>query len=239
MSLNKGDILESSDRAFVQLEFTSGAIIALGPSSRLYILQDSAGATNSEQTLALDGAMLSGWFKIESASGMRLYRYRTPLLAGTSTGGNLVVRSSPDECEVFLETGALSVADVNPNGISGAPKAGKAGQFFSRRKGAAGATLARPSSDFLEGMPRQFRDTLPPRMARYAGTSIEPKTGRPVSYEEISYWLTSPPAWRKGLPERFAPRLVAPEFRKQIELHVKEFPEWEPILHPKEDSPSP
>jgi hypothetical protein len=88
-------------------------------------------------------------------------------------------------------------------------------------------------------MPRPFRDTLPPRIARYSGQAVEPKAGHPVTYEEIGHWLTIPSAWRKGLPERFAPRLTAPDFRKQIELHLKEFPEWEPLLHPKKDSEFP
>jgi hypothetical protein len=239
MSLRQGDIIESSDQGFVQLEFTNGAIIALGPSSRMYILQESAGETKGEHTVALELVMLNGWFKSEFASGKRLYRYRTPLLAATTTGGNLVVHSNPNECDVFLESGAISVGEVNPSGTSGPPTVGKAGQFFSRQKGAAVVSLARPTGTFLEDMPRQFRDTLPPRVARYSGAMVEPKAGHPVTYDEIAHWLTIPPAWRKGLPERFAPRLSAPEFRKQIELHVKEFPEWEPLLHPKKESQSP
>jgi hypothetical protein len=37
-----------------------------------------------------------------------------------------------------------------------------------------------------------------------------------------------------GFAERFAPRLSDPAFRKQIELHVGEYP----ILHSKRDSES-
>jgi hypothetical protein len=62
MRLNKGDIIESSDQGFVQLEFSNGAILALGPSSRLYILQDSGSESRGEQ-IALDVVMLRGWFK--------------------------------------------------------------------------------------------------------------------------------------------------------------------------------
>ena len=42
--------------------------------------------------------------------------------------------------------------------------------------------------------------------------------------------------------DRFEPRLKDPEFRKQLEDHVSEYPEWEPILypeqHPQESLPS-
>jgi hypothetical protein len=41
-----------------------------------------------------------------------------------------------------------------------------------------------------------------------------------------------PSAWRKGFVNRFEPRLKDPEFRKQLENHVAEYPEWLPILHP-------
>jgi hypothetical protein len=41
--LRQGDILESSEKGFAQLEFTGGAIVALGPSSRVYVLRHGAG----------------------------------------------------------------------------------------------------------------------------------------------------------------------------------------------------
>ena len=239
MSIRQGDIIESSDQGFVQLEFGNGAIIALGPSSRMYILQGAPGKTKGEQNVGLDLVMLNGWFKSESTSNKHLYRYRTPLLAAITTGGTLVVRSDPSECDVFLESGSVSVGEVNPSGVSGGATAGKVGQSFSRKKGAAAPRLARPSGEFLEDMPRPFRDTLPPRIARYSAQPVEPKVGHPVTNEEIGHWLRIPSAWRKGLPERFATRLSAPDFRKQIELHLKEFPEWGPLLRPKKDSESP
>ncbi len=239
MNIKKGDMIESSEGGFAQLEFGNGAIVALGPSSRMYILQASTGETRGEQTVALDLVMLNGWFKFESTAGKRLYRYRSPLLAASTTGGTVVVRSNLNACDVFVESGTISIGEVNPSGNSGQTVPAKVGQFFSRQKGTAVSNLARPSAAFLEVMPQQFRDTLPPRRARYSGKPAEPKAGHPVTYEEILHWLTIPPAWRKGLAERFAPRLSDPDFRKQIENHVKEFPEWEPILHPQKDSESP
>jgi len=88
-------------------------------------------------------------------------------------------------------------------------------------------------------MPKQFRDTLPPRQGRFSEKPAEPKAEHPVSYAEIEPWLTAPSAWRRGLAERFAPRLSDPNFRKQIELHEHELPDWGPILHPKTTAESP
>lgn len=54
MSIRQGDMIESSVNGLIQLEFGKGAIIALGPSSRMYILQVSVGEMEAEQTAALD-----------------------------------------------------------------------------------------------------------------------------------------------------------------------------------------
>lgn len=239
MSIRQGDMIESSVKGFIQLEFGNGAIIALGPSSRMYILQVSVADMEAEQPLALDLVMLNGWFKGEFASGKRSYRYRSPLLAATTTGGTLVVRSDPNECGVFLESGTISIAEVNNSGNSGPSTPAKVGQFFSRKKGAAVVSLGRPSAAFLDAMPAPFRDTLPSRLTRYSGKPVEAREGHPVTYEDVGHWLSMPPAWRKGLTERFAPRLNAADFRKGIEIHLKEFPEWEPLLHLKKDSEYP
>jgi hypothetical protein len=48
-------------------------------------------------------------------------------------------------------------------------------------------------------------------------------------------------AWRKSFEERFQPRLKDAEFRKAVESHIAEFPEWDRILHPEkypQNSPS-
>lgn len=235
MSLKQGDILESSEGAFVQLEFASGAVVALGSSSRVYILPQSG----TERSAAIEVVILEGWLKHESAASKGPFRYRTPQLAATTSGGTVVVRSSPNASDIFVESGLASVAEVNQTGNSGSSVPAEAGQFFSRRKGVGVTNLERPSSAFLESMPKQFRDTLPPRSARFSDKTVEPKAEHPVSYPEIERWLVIPFAWRRGLAERFAPRLSDSAFRKQIELHERELPDWDPILHPKKSSESP
>jgi hypothetical protein len=233
MSVKQGDILESSAAAFVQLEFTDGPIIALGPSSRMYVLQQTVSETGSAHAVSLDLVMLSGWFKGESAVGKKFYRYRSPMLSVTTMGGTVVVRSDQKACDIFVESGSASIGELSQNGSSRQTIEAKVGQFFSRQKGVEVIDLPRPSPAFLDSMPRQFRDTLPPRLAHLSGKSVEIKPGHPVSYDEIEPWLTIPSTWRRGLAQRFAPRLSDAEFRNQIQRHVNEFPEWDPILHPK------
>jgi hypothetical protein len=238
MNVKPGDIIESSEGAFVQLEFVGGAVAALGPSSRLYILPQAAGGS-SERTVAMDMVVLNGWLKHEAAADKGSYRYRTPELAVTTNAGTVVFRSGPNACDIFVESGSASIAEVSQNGNSGPIVPAKVGQFFSRLKGAGVTNLERPSTSFLDSMPKQFRDTLPPRQARFPERAVEPKAEHPVSYADIEHWLMAPSAWRRGLAERFAPRLADPGFRKQIELHVRDLPDWGPVLHPKTLSESP
>lgn len=96
MRLRQGDILESSDAGFAQLEFTGGAVVALGPATRVYILRhggDKSAAAKDTAELAL----LSGWLKGESAAGAGSYRYETPTLAATTAAGTVLIHASPDE----------------------------------------------------------------------------------------------------------------------------------------------
>lgn len=236
MHIQRGDIIETSSGSFAQLEF-AGGVVALGPATRLYILP--AGGANGPHPVSLDLVMLDGWLKLEATGAKGLYRFRTPLLAASTADGAVVARGDSTACDVFLESGAsTSLSEVNPSGDTGPPAQGKAGQFFSRRKGAPVSTVARPSSAFLDSMPRQFRDTLPPRQQRFSNKLVAAKAEHPVSFDEIASWLKTPSTWRRGLAERFSPRLSDSNFRKQIESHLPEFPEWDPILHPKKASDS-
>jgi hypothetical protein len=240
MRLRQGDIIESSDGGFVQLEFGGGAIVALGPSSRLYIMRHGVGNSGEKAGNDITGAdlvLLRGWLKGESNSNASSYRYETPILAATTGNGTVVIHGYEGRCDVFVESGSATIGEVSPDGSSRQPAAAKAGQFFSRRSGGSFTNSSRPSSAFLDAMPQPFRDTLPSHLAHSAGKAVEPRIDHQVSYLEIQSWLTMPSTWRRGFVDRFAPRLTDPEFRKQIEGHVAEYPEWDAILHPEKYQP--
>lgn len=231
--LRQGDIIESSDKGFAQLEFVGGAIVALGPSSRMYILRHGMGGKSGGDSTGAELVLLSGWLKGQSVTHAGTYRYESPLLAGTTGNGTVVFHTNESECDVFVESGLAAIGEVTANGTVGKPTAGNAGQFFSRRKGKSVVSSSHPSAAFVDAMPRSFRDALPSRLAHFTGKPVEPKAQHQVSYAEIQPWLKMPSAWRRGFVDRFAPRLKDPEFRKQLENHAAEYPEWAPILHPE------
>lgn len=238
MQLKRGDILETSGNSFAQLEFASGGVVALGPATRIYILP-TRGASDGRAP-ALDLVILDGWLKSEAAAAKDAYHFRSLLLAVSTTGGTIVLHSGSNSCDIFLESGtSFSLSEVSPTGETGSVTQAKAGQFFSRQKGAPVSTFARPGGTFLDALPKQFRDTLPPRQNRGDDKRVDAKVEHPVSFDEVEPWLRLPFTWRRGLAERFAPRLSDANFRKQIETHVQEFPEWAPILNPKKASEAP
>lgn len=231
MRLRQGDILESSQPGFAQLEFTGGAITALGPSSRLFLFSQPAGG---EAKLIL----LSGWLKGETSS-TRSYRYMSPLLAASSKGGVVVLHVEAEGAEVFVESGSATVGEVNSNGNLGRTTMAKGGQFFSRRSGKSITTNSKPDSAFLGSIPVPFRDTLPSRLSRFSGTPPEPKRDHEVSFSEVESWLKIAPSWREGFVERLRPRLKDSAFRRGLEDHLNAFPEWGPVLHPEKQKTEP
>jgi hypothetical protein len=235
--LRQGDMIETADGGFAQLEFVGGGIVGLGPASRLYILRHSGGKKAGGEASGTELVLLSGWLKGQSNADAGAYRYESPLLAASTGNGNLVFHMKGGECDVFVESGAAALGDVSPEGNIGKPTAGKAGQFFSRSAGKGLSSDSRLSAAFVKEMPTAFKDTLPSRLAHFGGKPAEPKAQHPVSYAEIQAWLTMPRAWRRGFVARFEPRLKDPEFRKQLEAHESEYPEWEPALHPEKTNP--
>ncbi|MGC1650049.1 MAG: hypothetical protein WA741_29850, partial [Candidatus Sulfotelmatobacter sp.] len=207
MRLRQGDIIESSDQGFTQLEFVGGAIVALGPLSRMYVFRHRMGGKSGSDASEAELVLLSGWLKGQSGTHAGLYRYESPMLAATTGNGTVVFHNNASGCEVFVESGTAAIGEVSPDGIVGKPTAGNAGQFFSRRRGKTLVNSSRPSALFVEAMPRSFRDALPSRLAHFGGRPVEPKAQHQVSYLEIQSWLTMPLAWRRGFVYRFEPRL--------------------------------
>jgi hypothetical protein len=219
MRLRQGDILETgpAPTAQAQLEFTGGPILELGPSTQVLLLSQTATAAET--------ALLTGWLKGETTSG--LYRYATPLVTASTKGGNVLLHITTDTAEVFVERGTASVGV----GSAATPSSNEK-IFFTRKAGKPMATAGRPSGEFIGAMPVSFRDEFPSRLARFAGAKPPvPKSDHDVSYAEIERWLTS--SWGRGLVARFKPRIQDSAFRQAIEAHLTALPGWEPVLHPQ------
>jgi hypothetical protein len=177
MRVRQGDILQSSDPAFVQMEFRGGTITALGASSRLFLESDA-------ETRGSELVLLNGWLKGQTGAAGVTYHYASPLFAARTRDGTVVLHALAEAAEVFVETGSAGISEVSAEGNLGHPGGAKEGQFFTRRSGKNVVVQSRPDSTFLESMPRSFRDTFPPRLPRFAGKAPTSKRDHEVTYCE-------------------------------------------------------
>jgi hypothetical protein len=233
MRLRQGDILESSDQGFDQLEFTDGTVVALGPSSRVFLLRCAPGRASSADTPTAEILLLNGWLKGETKAGA--FRYSSPLVGAATLGSTINLHSEQDVASVFVESGSVLIGEVNLETNWKKVDTGKAGQFFSRTAGGAISTSSKPTSTFVSSMPQAFRDTLPSRVSRFSGKSVQPVRQREATFSDLLPWFSIGRPWRMSLVHRFGSLSGNPAFRAAMEGHLKEFPEWDPVLHPRKN----
>jgi len=226
--LHQGDILESSDAGFAQIEFTGKTIAALGPATRVLLLGHATGRDASGNAGEL--ILLSGWLKAQSSEN---YRYSAPLLSALTQNSSLILHSTTESAEIYAESGSARIGEASLDGRARTPRIAKAGELYSRVAGKDVAVNSRPSPSFIDAMPPPFRDTFPSLMARFANKQVQPRRDHEVTYSEVQPWLTMGVAWRRGFVKRFEPRLKDPEFRRSLEAHLKDSPEWGPVVHPE------
>lgn len=227
MRFQSGDIIETSAPGFVQAEFTGGAVVAVGPGTRVWVRSAGRGETRAEFVL------MTGWIKGESPSSGGAYHYGSPLLSATARNGSVILHCGNAGAEVYIESGTATIFEAADHG-----QAGKTGQFFSRRSGKHAVVGSRPDGPFLESMPQPFRDTLPSRLSHFAGKkAVEPRRDHDVTYAEVEPWLKLG-SGRRSFEERFQPRLRDADFRRAVEPHLAEYPEWDRVLHPEKYQPN-
>lgn len=218
MRFQTGDIIETSTPGFVQAELSGGAILAVGPATRVWV--HSPGGK--------DVLLMTGWLKGEIPAAAGAYRFSSPLLSASSKTGSVILHAAPVGAELFVEAGSATIGDAAGRGQSA-----KSGQFFTHRPPKPVAAASRPDGLFLESMPQPFRDTLPSRLSYFNGKKApEAKRDHDVSFAEVEPWLKMS-GGRRAFAERFQVRLRDAEFRRAVEPHLAEYPEWDRVLHPE------
>jgi len=239
--LRQGDIIESSSPGFVQLEFGQGTVVALGPSSRLFLFSGAggrAGGESANKTPSTDLVLLSGWLKGEVNSASTSYRFESPLLAVSARGGTIVLHATREATEAFVESGTAKINEVGPDGsLARSDLDAKSGQFLLRQAGKGVTADSRLPSSFTESMPVPFRDTIPSLISHFEGKTAAPRRQHEVTYAEVEPWLTMGRTWRRGFVDRFKARVNDGAFRKGLEDHLNNHPEWDPVLHPEKYAP--
>lgn len=236
--LAAGDIVATSGQSrLVRLELGSGAIVDLGPASRLQLAPRLAG---DRRRRAAPLYLLQGWAKLGSAKGALAAAplLATPSLDLSGLRASVVLAIEGDASFVFAESGDQVLAERR-GGRSAAPLTLRSGQFYTRRGDEKAEIVARPSPAFLQRVPRPFLDTLPPLAQRFKGTDVAPKPLGPVAWDDAQPWVDAERDLRRGFVSRWRSRSRDAEFRRGLLGNERAHPEWDPVLHPEKYLPKP
>lgn len=224
----EGDIIHTGPKAQVQLQFNGGTIANIGPATRVMVV---TGGASPELALA------AGWLKIAQKAGTKNLRVWTNSAQLAFDEATAVLQAAPEGLKVFVENGSLTATEPGEKpGAAAAVRRVRVGEFYSL--GARGrSVLPRPGKEFLDAMPKHYRDPLPPLPERLKDRRVEPRTEREVAYDDVADWLRTPMPVRKGFLRRFMPRVSDPSFRTALAAHVREHMEWDRILFPEKYAP--
>lgn len=236
-----GDIVETAQGAFVQLEFDDSASVNLGGSTRILL---GPRLPRVKTRGPVQFYLLQGWVKAtpkRNAEGVPSseapVRFVGPRLEVESRGGAVIAQFDSKAIALFCERGSCR---GTPRDAAGAPVELVAGDFASLPAGSAKPVLAkRPSPAFLDELPKLFRDTLPLRAALFATHRPQPKAEGAIDYADVGHWLQAEGPIRPPLVAEWRPRAADPEFRNELVSHLKLHPEWERILFPERFLPKP
>ena len=232
--LREADIIETAPAAFAQIELADGVRIGVGESSRLMLMPEGAPTAANPARARL----LQGWMKLTSGPDKPLAGdFITPRAAIGSLSGTCVVNADAAQFALFVENGSIAFTERG----TGAPsRQMKAGDFLSGRSGSGLAASGRPAPEFVERMPRLFRDALPARAAKFRDRTVTPRALGEVNYDEIAAWLQLEEAIRVPMIGRWRVRLADKAFRDAVLAHLPQHPEWRPlVVPPKKPEPKP
>ena len=233
VALADGDIVETAADAFLQIELDDGTIIGVAEKGRLLLKpQITAPKTTSA---APQFYLLEGWIKLSAApKAPAEFGFLTPAFELVSPGATIVARVRAKGYELFVESGS---ARLIARGVASGLKGNDfVTQASNADKPAIGANLG---GEFLQLLPRQFRDRLPVRAALFTGRSVAPKPIGPVAYADVSAWLHTEPGIRLALSRQWRPRVADRAFRSEVAANLAAHTEWERVLYPKRFLPKP
>lgn len=230
--LLQGDIVETGDQAFSQIELVEHTVLEMGPRSKAMI--GGPLRYKLEHTVYA----LTGWFKLTNArseGNVRAFELRSPLIEIGLLPGVVTMQLKPAEAVLFAERGDLKLLE-RP---AGTPVGVRQGQTYRRPAGVRGTITPATPPAFVAEMPRAFRDSLPQRAERFRGREVAARAAPDFSYADVALWLGTESPFRRQFVERWRVRAREAEFRRGLVAGLRSHPEWDPVLFPEKYLPKP
>ena len=227
VALQNEDIVETPAGGFVQIEFADGGRIGIGADSRLMLAPRGPGRGPVNPRLYL----LQGWVKLSQPADKPVPGdCVTPQFELAVVGGATILMSSPKEFAAFVESGSVKVTERSSNRP---PLELGGGSYVSAKPGDEPNLAKRPAPEFLEQIPRPFRDPLPSRAGKFRDNPVTPKSLGDVARDDIAAWLSAEPGLRLPMVERWRLRLRDKAFRAAMIANLAAHPEWDPLVFPE------
>lgn len=230
--LLQGDIIETGDKAFGQIELVEHTVLEMGPKSKAML--------GGPPRYKLDHTVyaLTGWFKLTNArqqGNVRAFDLRSPLIEIGLLPGVVTMQLKPAEAVLFAERGDLKLLE-RP---AGTPVGVRQGQTYRRPAGVRGTIMPATPPAFIAEMPRPFRDSLPQRAERFRSRDVPARTAPDFGYADVEPWLGTEPAFRRQFVERWRAKAREPAFRRGLIANLRSHPEWDRVLFPEKYLPRP
>lgn len=229
-----GDIVETGENTFMQIELADHSTAELGGITRVMI--NGSGGRKPDRWVYF----LNGWGKV---SGTRrdpkaeaAFEVRAPLFEIDPNPGVIVFQATAIEARVFVERGDVQVGE-RPRWGKPVAVALKSGDTYQRKGYTKGSILKDPTPEFLTRMPRPFRDTLPSRMDRFKEKEVKPREAPEFGYADVELWLKAEPTIRRQFVQRWKSKANDNAFRTLLIANLNSHPEWDPILFPEKYLP--
>lgn len=228
-ALGEGDIVETGKGAFMQIEFSDGTLAGIGEESRLILWPRLTGLKPAAPPRFYQ---MGGWSKLRlPAKPDSSFALLTPQFELDGNAGAAVVRVMPKGWSVFAESGSGRV--LQRDGAAGVLGLGK-GEFATQRENGDKPTVtSQLPAEFVQALPRNFRESLPARGERFAKRDIQLQPLGLVSYDDVSAWLHTEPGIRLALSKQWRGRAADKSFRAAAAANLPAHKEWERVLFPE------
>ncbi|MFL6601507.1 MAG: hypothetical protein ACJ8R9_09255 [Steroidobacteraceae bacterium] len=228
MRLLANDLLRTQPNSLLRVEYADECWLELGPDTLLQLSHPAEKKRGNRPGLYL----LQGWLKL----GCKANSGADGALASgdvdvVGLSGAIVVRASGESHAIFAEQGSARV--IRRRTREAAPIALNRGDFLFVVPDRAPAVQARPTADFIDALPRAYRDTLPSRYSMFVSRAVDPKEQRTFSYADVEPWLNAEAAIRRQFVGLWSSKVHDPAFRGPLDRDLAMHPEWDRILHPE------
>jgi FecR protein len=226
--IQPNDLVETGKDTYARLEFDDGTRLDLGPGTRLQV--NNPGETTGDRPALY---LLAGWIKlsVDDSKHPRGVAFATPVFDGAELGGVVLAHVDARGGSLFVEQGRARIA--NRHVRVPAPRALKSSDFASIAREGKVVIDTRPSSEFVDQMPRAFRDSIPSRLGLYREREVAPKALGDFSYGDVEAWLDAEPSVRRQFVHTWRPKADETAFRILLTAKISLHPEWGPVLFPE------